>query len=72
LGISVSAERHLTDLEERISTLRAASRNRGIRVLCGGQVFAHNPALARKLGADGSATDGQQAVDLAESLITEQ
>ncbi|MFK8017055.1 MAG: B12-binding domain-containing protein [Gammaproteobacteria bacterium] len=72
LGISVSAERHLPDLSERIATLRAASRNQDICVLCGGQMFAHNPSLARKLGADGFATDGQQAVDLAESLISEQ
>ena len=69
LGISVSAERHLDKLPERIASLRAASRNSQMRVVCGGQIFLHNPGLARDMGADGAAMDGQQAVELAESLL---
>lgn len=69
LGISVSVESHLDKLPERISALRAASRNPNMRVVCGGQIFVHNPGLAHEMGADGAATDGQQAVELAESLL---
>ncbi len=72
LGISVSAETHLSELPDRIALLRSHSRNKKLNVLVGGQVFMHNPGLARKVGADGSATDGQQAVQLAESLLDAQ
>lgn len=69
LGISVSAERHLDELTDRIRALRKASRNPEIKVVVGGQVFAHNPHLVKKVGGDGFAEDGQAAVDLAQSLV---
>ena len=69
LGISVSVAADLENLPGRISTLRAASSNPNMRVLCGGPVFSENPNLAYELGADGYARDGSEAVDLAESLV---
>lgn len=72
LGISVSGETHLDELPERIALLKSHSRNKKLNILVGGQVFMHNPGLAREVGADGSATDGQQAVQLAESMLEAQ
>ncbi|MEO1573683.1 MAG: cobalamin-dependent protein [Pseudomonadota bacterium] len=69
LGISVSAERHLEGLDHRINGLRQASRKGDMKVVCGGQIFAHNPRLIDSVGADGYAEDGRRAVELAETLV---
>lgn len=69
LGISVSGERHIPHLQERIESLRKSSRNKDMHVICGGQVFVHDPELIESVGADGFAEDGRAAVDLAAALV---
>ncbi len=70
VGLTVSAERHLTGLARTITLLRRTAGNRDLIVLVGGRAFNELPTLATEVGADGTAADGQLAVTLAESLLT--
>jgi methanogenic corrinoid protein MtbC1 len=71
IGLTVSVERHVQPLERTIAAVRRASRNPDVLVLVGGQVFTARPELAREIGADGTAADGQLAVALADRLMME-
>jgi methanogenic corrinoid protein MtbC1 len=68
-GLSISQEAILPKLESLIAAIRRASRHRDIAIMVGGRVFLERPELAEDIGADGTATDGRQAVALAESLL---
>ncbi|MFK7885472.1 MAG: B12-binding domain-containing protein [Gammaproteobacteria bacterium] len=69
VGLSVSSSKQMDKLPERIEKLRKASRNPDMHVLCGGSLFAHNPHLAKEVGADGYAPDGKEAVSVAASFM---
>lgn len=69
LGFSMSSPSHAPVLRSLISRLRAASRNTALCVLVGGVAFVRIPGLVTEVGADGSATDAQQAVNLAQRLV---
>jgi methanogenic corrinoid protein MtbC1 len=71
IGLTVSVERHLGTLGRTIAAVRSAARNPGVQIIVGGRVFTENPALAREVGADGTASDGKLAVVLAETLLTQ-
>jgi methanogenic corrinoid protein MtbC1 len=68
-GISVSCSDHMEQLAASITALRRASRNPAIRVLVGGPAFIRHPQLAGMVGADGTASDAQLAVQQAEKLV---
>ena len=68
-GLSLSCDAFLTELESLISAIRQASRNKSIVVMVGGRLFLERPELVTQIGADGMATDGRQAVKLAEMLL---
>jgi methanogenic corrinoid protein MtbC1 len=70
IGCSVSADRHLKELPERIRLIRQHSCNPDIKVLVGGRVFSEQPELFNKVGADATATSGEGAVKIAEALVT--
>jgi len=70
VGFSVSDERHAPPLKSLISRVRAASRNSALRVIVGGVAITQHPELPRELGADGTARDAQQAVNLAQQLVS--
>ena len=55
-------------MPDLITSLRAASCNRDIRVLVGGKPFTENPGLAGSYGADGAAMDAIEAVARAREL----
>ena len=71
VGISVGTDARLDWLKSGIGAIRNASRNRGVSVLVGGPGFAADLARAREVGADGTASDGQQAPAMAEQLLAE-
>lgn len=71
IGISVGSDARLDWLKSGIGAVRNASRNRGICVLVGGPSFAADSTRVREVGADGSASDGQQAPVVAERLLAE-
>lgn len=70
IGLTVSVERHLAPLAKTIAMVRRASRNPEVSILVGGRIFTERPALAGDVGADGTASDGQLAVALAEAMLT--
>lgn len=69
IGLTVSVGRDLDSLARSIAAVRLQSRNPDLIILVGGRVFTEAPELAAKLGADGTAADGNLAVQLAERLL---
>jgi methanogenic corrinoid protein MtbC1 len=69
VGLSVSCEQRLDGLASSIHAVRRASKNRGVHVMVGGQVFKERPELVALVGADATALDGRQACLQAEGLL---
>jgi len=70
-GLTVGSERSLPALEETIRLIRRESRNQMIGVMVGGPLFTANPALAKEVGADGTASNAPTAVLMAQKLFDE-
>ncbi len=70
IGFSLSSERLIDTLSSTIETVRQCSRNRSIKIVVGGSIFAQTPELKPRVDADMVVTDAQQAVLLAESALT--
>lgn len=68
VGFSMACDDHLDRLADGIRRAREVSRNPDLRVLVGGPPFVADPELARKVGADGSATDARLAPRVAGEL----
>jgi methanogenic corrinoid protein MtbC1 len=68
IGLSVSCSSGIERLPGLIHAIRRASCNREIGVMVGGRVFAEDPDLAMRVGADATALDGRQAALQAETL----
>lgn len=68
VGLSAGTEERASALAAIIPGLRRASCNPGIAILVGGAALRTRPDLAREIGADGMAGDGEQAVRQAEAL----
>lgn len=69
VGFSLSNDTRLDALASLIREVRRASRNPQIGILAGGRIFVEQPELAALVGADATASDGQEAVLKAESLL---
>ena len=69
VGLSVSCVVLLDQLAAVIQSIRAASLNRQVLILVGGQVFLERPEYAAQVGADGTADDGRQALLQLRSLF---
>ncbi len=69
IGFSLACDEKLDAVRSEIRSVRRASMNPGLAVLVGGPGFTANPALAGEVGADGTATDGRQAVLQAQALV---
>ncbi len=65
VGLSLSAERLLPELQSAIAKLRKCSRNRTVRVMVGGVLFSGQSEYTRLVDADAAVIDAQQAVDKA-------
>ena len=70
VGFSLACDEQLDEARRVIRLVRKHSRNSDVAVMVGGPGFAANPALAALVGADGTAIDGQQAVQQARALVT--
>ncbi|MDX2235686.1 MAG: cobalamin-dependent protein [Hyphomonadaceae bacterium] len=68
-GLSVSSESHLDQVTAIITSVRRCSKNKAIRIMVGGRVFTENPELVARVGADATASDGTQAVTVAEGAV---
>ena len=71
VGLTVSLDVHTERLPSLILAIRSVSRNPRLCILLGGRVLMDDPQLAIRVGADGTAADAQQAVLLAERLVSE-
>ncbi len=69
IGFSLACDDKLDVVRAEIRSVRRASQNPALGVLVGGPGFTANPLLAAQVGADGTATDGQQAVLHAQALV---
>jgi len=69
VGLTVSVERHVAPLARTIAAVRRASHNPQVLIMVGGRVFTERPELADEIGADGTAADGQHAVQVADDLM---
>jgi methanogenic corrinoid protein MtbC1 len=69
VGFSLTCDSRIEALAALIHDIRRATRNPNLGVMVGGLPFAERPELAALVGADATATDGQQAVLKAETLL---
>jgi len=69
VGFTVSCPELLDRLPELISCVRAASLNREVRIMLGGNLFLADPDLALRLGADATASDAREALLRAKALV---
>ena len=69
VGLSASCDITLKSLREAIRIVRTASQNPDVVVLVGGPLINEDVGLARRIGADATATDGVRAVVTAERLV---
>jgi methanogenic corrinoid protein MtbC1 len=65
VGLSVSINQQLTDLDALVAKIRHRSRNPRISVLLGGPIFTVREFQASTFGADSICTDAKDAVALA-------
>ncbi len=69
VGLSAACSTIAGDVGEDISAFRKASCNRGIRILVGGRLFAEDPGLVARIGADAAAFDAKTAPTAARALL---
>jgi methanogenic corrinoid protein MtbC1 len=69
LAISATMTFHVGHVEQLISAVRASDMGRNLRIMVGGYPFNVSPGLWRHVGADGFATNAQDAVRQAEELL---
>lgn len=70
VGFSVSGERLIPALVQAIRMVRTESRNRNVRIMTGGVVFASGAITAAQIGADAIVSDARAAVALANRWLS--
>ncbi len=71
LAISVTIAAHIKTAADLIAAVRTTDRCRDINILVGGYAFNTAPDLWRKLGADGYARDAQEAIAVANGMMSD-
>jgi len=61
---------HVYAVEAMVAAVRSAEACKGVKVLVGGYPFTRAPDLWQRVGADGYARDAQEAVAVANRLVT--
>lgn len=69
-GLGITCESHLDEAARLVRQVRRQSQNQGIRILAGGRIFSEQPRLAAEIGADLTAQEGDEALDLAETVVS--
>jgi methanogenic corrinoid protein MtbC1 len=69
IGFSIGGETHIEALANLIRDIRRASRNADLGILVGGPLLLQEPLLVKRLGADATARDADEAVLQAEALL---
>lgn len=68
IGITVSRADKIDDCARLVGELRSRSRNREVYILVGGPPFDLNSELYMDMGANGSAVDAMEALDVANAI----
>ena len=69
VGLTISCDCNIASLTPLIAALRNVSTNPRLCVMIGGRVIGGDMALAVRLGADGTAGDARQALQVAGDLV---
>jgi len=69
LGLSAACSAIADEIGSEIETLRKASTNTELKVLVGGRLFAEDPELVVRVGADGAAFDARSAPAAGDALL---
>ena len=69
IGFSLGGETHIESLASLIRDVRRVSRNANLGILVGGPLLLEEPLLVKRLGADATARDAEEAVLQAEALL---
>lgn len=69
VGVSLSCESRLEELQPLLAEIRRRSRNPGVGIMVGGQPFIGHPERVAHVGADCTAADGRHATIEAGKLI---
>lgn len=70
VGLSLACDARIEQLASTALALRRTSRNRSLRILVGGRVFAEHPEWVSRVGADATARDAAHAVEQADALVS--
>lgn len=70
VGLTVSCDCPSGAISDLITALRSVSRNPAVHILIGGRLVNSHPDLVEQTGADGTAVNAVEALDLAESMVT--
>ena len=68
IGFSTGRDDLLDQLASDVRSLYRVSKNKNVRILVGGRCFLDDPGLLQKIGADGTASNGLEAVSVANTL----
>ena len=71
IGLSVAMFYHRSRAADLIMKIRKECADHKVKIMVGGYAFNGVAELWRKIGADGFASDARQAVDVANSLVSE-
>ena len=69
IGLTVTGDRHCETVPSVINGLRSVSRNPHVGIMVGGRIFNEEPDLATQLGADATAHNATQALEVAATLV---
>jgi methanogenic corrinoid protein MtbC1 len=69
VGLSVSCDAFIGELQQLIPGIRRATKNNALRIMVGGPIFNGRPEFAIELGADGTACDGPTALIEARRMV---
>ena len=70
LALSATMTFHVSVLADLINRVRATASGQQVKILVGGYPFNISDGLWQRLGADGTARNAQDAIDLADQLVT--
>lgn len=71
VGVSMACDSSLPRLKRELQAIRRTSRNPSVRLMVGGRAFDDDPALVRRVGADGTAGDARNAPAAAAALLAD-
>jgi MerR family transcriptional regulator, light-induced transcriptional regulator len=72
LAVSATITSHVRDVAALVAAVRANPETANVKVIVGGYPFNLGTNLWRQVGADGSATDAEEAIALANRLTSEE